>query len=261
VIASADGVARPGVRVVPPPAGAALYPCTITHVRTARVRRAFSYRSYLWLIDLDRLPRLPPLLRPLATFRPQDHLGDPGAASIRVNVDTFLHHHGIDLNGGRVIMLAGARVFGYEFNPISVFWCYGADGALTAVLAEVHNTYSQRHVYLLRPDERGRAETDKEFYVSPFLPMAGRYRMRLPEPGRLLRLGVTLEIDGAPQLVAGVRGRRRPFTIPRLVGYSLRFGWASARVTVLIRWQAIRLLARRVPLIPRPVHSPQEGVQ
>ena len=242
-------------------ADAALYPCTITHVRTARVRRAFSYPSYLWLVDLDRLPKLPPLLRPLASFRTEDHLGDPGAPSIRANVHAYLRHNGIDLGGGRVVMLTSARVFGYEFNPISVFWCYGADGALAAVLAEVHNTYSQRHVYLLKPDARGRAEADKEFYVSPFLPMAGRYRMRLPEPGPLLRLGVTLQIDGAPQLVAGVRGRRRPFTIRRLLGYSLRFGWASARVTILIRWQAMRLLARRVPLIPRPVHSPQEGVQ
>jgi DUF1365 family protein len=239
----------------------ALYPCTITHVRTGRARRAFTYRSYLWLTDLDRLPRLPLALRPLAAFRVEDHLGDRAAPSIRSNVEAYLKGHDLDLGGGRVLMLASARVLGHVFNPISVFWCYRADGALAAVLAEVHNTYSQRHVYLLHPDPRGRSEADKEFYVSPFLPVSGRYRLRLPVPGERLRLAVTLDLDGVPILVAGVRGTRQPFTPWRLLGYSLRFPWASLRVTALIRWQAIRLLARRLPVLPRPAHISQEGVQ
>ncbi|HUZ56234.1 MAG TPA: DUF1365 domain-containing protein [Streptosporangiaceae bacterium] len=239
----------------------ALYPCAITHVRTTPVQRAFTYRSYLWLIDLDHLPHLPLALSPLAAFRVEDHLGDRAAPSIRSNVDAYLSRHDIDLDGGRVLMLASARVLGHVFNPISVFWCYGADGALAAVLAEVHNTYSQRHVYLLRPDPRGRSEAAKEFYVSPFLPVSGRYRLRLPAPGERLRLAVTLDLDGEPALVAGVRGTRRPFALWRLLGYSLRFPWASLRVTALIRWQAIQLLARRLPVLPRPAHLPQEGVQ
>ncbi len=238
-----------------------LYPCAITHVRTTRVRRAFTYRSYLWLTDLDHLPRLPLAIRPLAAFRVEDHLGDRAAPSIRSNVEAYLRCHDIDLSGGRVLMLASARVLGYAFNPISVFWCYRADGALAAVLAEVHNTFSQRHVYLLQPDQRGRSEADKEFYVSPFLPVSGRYRLRLPEPGERLRLAVTLDLDGEPALVAGVRGTRRPVTAWRLLGYSLRFPWASWRVTALIRWQAVKLLARGVPVLPRPAHRPQKGVQ
>ena len=83
------------------------------------------------------------------------------------------------------------------------------------MLAEVHNTYHQRHVYLLHPDSRRRADARKDFYVSPFLPMRGRYRMRLPEPGESLRLGVTLVVDGSPLLVAGV-AVRRPVTLWRL---------------------------------------------
>ncbi|HVB43786.1 MAG TPA: DUF1365 domain-containing protein [Streptosporangiaceae bacterium] len=240
----------------------ALYPCVITHVRTRPVRREFTYRSFLWLVDLDHLPAVPRPLRPLASFTVKDHLGTPGAPSIRSNVDAYLMHNGVDLaGGGRVLMLASARVLGHAFNPLSVFWCYYADGSLAAVLAEVHNTYSQRHVYLLRTDARGLAEADKDFYVSPFVPVAGRYQLRLPEPGEQLRLGVSLRIDGEPLLVAGVRGQRRAFTLTRLLGYSIRFPWASARVSVLIRWQAIRLLARRLPLIPRPDHRSQEGVQ
>ena len=80
-------------------------------------------------------------------------------------------------------MLAHARVLGYVFNPLTVFWCHRADGALACVVAEVHNTYRQRHAYLLRTDDRGRAQVPKRFYVSPFYPVDGGYRMCLPEPG------------------------------------------------------------------------------
>ena len=108
---------------------AALYECRITHVRTAPVRNEFTYRSYQWLVDLDQLPRPGPVLGVLAGFSARDHLGDPDR-TIRANVDEFLRKHDIDLGGGRVLMLAHARVLGYVFNPLSVFWCHHADGTL-----------------------------------------------------------------------------------------------------------------------------------
>ncbi len=237
---------------------AALYPCQITHVRVHPIRRAFRYRSYLWLVDLDHLPRVPLPLRPFARFRAGDHLGGP-ASSIRANVDAYLARQGASLDGGRVLMLGHARVLGYVFNPLTVYWCHQADGTLAAVIAEVHNTYGQRHVYLLHPDRSGRAEADKGFYVSPFLPVAGRYRLHLPEPGGTLRLSVTLHLDGRTVLAASVTGTRRPYTPWRLAGCALRYPWVTAQVGALIRWQGIRLAARRLPIFPRPAHYAQEG--
>jgi DUF1365 family protein len=239
---------------------AALYPCEITHVRAHPIRRAFRYRSYLWLVDLGDLPRVPLALRPFARFRSRDHLGDP-ACSIRANVDAYLARQGISLAGGRVLMLGHARVLGYVFNPLTVFWCHHADGTLAAVIAEVHNTYGQRHAYLLHPDDRGRAEAGKDFYVSPFLPVAGRYRLHLPEPAGILRLGVTLHLDGRTVLAASVTGTRRVYTPWRLLGCALRYPWVTAQVTALIHWQGIRLAARRLPVFPRPAHYAQEGIQ
>ena len=165
---------------------------------------------------------MPWLLRPLARFRARDHLGAPGS-TIRANVDAYLARRGIDLAGGRVLMLASAATLGRAFNPLSLFWCYAADGRLAAVLAEVHNTYRGRHVYLLRPDAAGRAGAAKSFYVSPFLPLAGQYRMRLPEPGRQLRLSMTLDIDGRPALIATVRGVRREYSRAALLRCLLRY--------------------------------------
>jgi uncharacterized protein len=239
---------------------AALYPCEITHVRAHPVRRAFRYHSYLWLVDLDDLPRVPIALRPFARFRAGDHLGDP-ASPLRANVDAYLARHGISLAGGRVLMLGHAAALGYVFNPLTVFWCHRADGTVAAVIAEVHNTYGQRHVYLLHPDRSGRAEADKDFYVSPFLPVAGRYRLHLPEPGGTLRLSVTLHLGGRTVLAASVTGKRRAYTPWRLLGCALRHPWVTGQVTALIHWQGIRLAARRLPVSPRPAHCAQEGVQ
>ena len=202
--------------------GAALYECRITHTRLAPLRNVFTYRTYQWLVDLDQLPRPGRFLRLLAGFDSRDHLGDP-QRPIRDNLDRFLMSQGIDTRGGRVVMLAHARVLGYVFNPLTVYWCHRADGTLACVVAEVHNTYRQRHAYLLRPDERGRAQVPKEFYVSPFYPVDGGYRMSLPEPGlpepglpagggphpSALALSITLTRPDGNSFVASVHGTGR----------------------------------------------------
>lgn len=236
-----------------------IYETVVTHVRSTPLRNEFHYRSYQWLIDVDAPPRLPAGLRVMAGFDARDHLGDP-ARTLRENVDAFLASHGVDLNGGPVWMLASARIFGYVFNPLSVFWCHGSDGSLAAVIAEVHNTHGERHAYLVNTDSRGRAEVDKAFYVSPFYPVDGRYRMSLPEPGERLELSVALDRDGAPTFVASVRGVARPGNAAGLLHAIARCPWATVGVALKIRWQGVRLWLRRLPVVRHPTHTPQAEV-
>jgi uncharacterized protein len=258
-----------GPRLAPRPLapGAVLYECRVSHTRLTPSRNAFTYRTYQWLVDVDHLPRLARGLRLLAAFRGRDHLDDP-SRPIRENLDRFVRSHGIDLAGGRVMMLAHARVLGYVFNPLTVYWCHRADGTLACVVAEVHNTYRQRHAYLLRPDDRGRAQTPKQFYVSPFYPVDGGYRMSLPEPGRPrpdgsseLKLSVTLTRRDEPSFVASVHGTGRPATVRALLGAAARHPWSTVAVSALIRWQGIRLYLRGLPVVPRPPGRPREDVQ
>ncbi len=248
---------------------AALFECRITHARLAPLRNVFTYRSYLWLVDLDHLPRAGRVLRLLAGFSSRDHLGDPGR-SIRDNLERFLNSQDVDLHGGRITMLAQARVLGYVFNPLTVYWCHRPDGTLACVVAEVHNTYRQRHAYLLRPDERGRAQAAKAFYVSPFYPVDGGYRMTLPEPAPVsataprrsaLALSVTLTRPDGHSFVASVHGTGRPATTRALLAAAVRHPWSTVVVSGRIRWQGIRLYLRGLPVVPRPPHQPQESVQ
>ncbi|MFB6618308.1 DUF1365 domain-containing protein [Streptomyces sp. NPDC056367] len=248
----------PAARTAPAPPAAALYECVITHARTTPLRHSFRHRTYLWCVDLDRLPVLPLPVRPLARFDARDHFtGDAG--SIRAGLDAYLATCGIDLAGGRVTMLAHARVFGFVFNPLSVYWCHNPSGALVCVVAEVHNTYGQRHCYLLCTDGAGEAEVDKDFYVSPFFAVEGRYRMRLPLPGERLALTVHLENENGRAFTAVVRGRRRPATLPALLSAAARRPWSTLAVWAGIRSQGIRLLLRGLPVHPRPQPDLQEG--
>ncbi|GAA3292348.1 DUF1365 domain-containing protein [Dactylosporangium vinaceum] len=222
-------------------AGPVLYRCLVRHARTRPLRHGFAYRTYQWLVDLDAPPD--------PRFRARDHLGDP-QGTIRSNVERFLARRGVDA-GGRILMLTNARGLGHIFNPLTVYWCHDHSGRLSAVVAEVHNTYGERHCYLLHPDADGRAETGKAFYVSPFFGPGGRYRMRLPAPGDRLALTVVLERDGARVFTATLRGTRAP---------AAAHPFTALTVSARIRLQGIRLYLRGLPVIARPRHRLQEDV-
>jgi DUF1365 family protein len=222
-----------------------IYDVLITHARRELIDRAFSHRAYMWLVDLDELPRLPWWVKPFARFEARDHLGSPDR-SIRENLDEWLADRGIALAGGQVLMLANARVLGYVFNPLSVYWCHDASGALVCVVAEVHNTYGGRHCYLLRTDDQGRASVDKEFYVSPFLEVDGQYVMRLPKPGNRLSATIALRQSGKTTFSATMRGERGSGL--RLL---LRRPLMPQRVSALIRRHGIALYFKRLPIVPR----------
>lgn len=237
-----------------------LYDVVVTHVRHDQMRRRFTHRVYLWLVDLDKLPCLPRWLCPFARFHPMDHLGS-AERSIRSNVDSYLANHGINLAGGRILMLANARLLGYVFNPLTTYWCYRQNGELACIVAEVHNTYGERHCYLLRPDATGRVTVDKEFYVSPFLPMKGTYVMRFSAPGDRLSISISLRQSSKVIFSAGLHGNRRPVTPRHFLLTLLRWPLMSQRVSLLIRMHGVILWLRRLPIINRPAHVPQEGVQ
>jgi DUF1365 family protein len=229
----------------------ALYDATVAHVRRIDPPHAFAHRVYLWLVDLDAPPRLAWWLRPLARFDRRDHFAAGDSRGIREKLDAWLAERGVDLRGGKVVMLAAARVLGYAFNPITVYWCHDPDGGLACVVAEVHNTYGGRHAYLLHPDDGDRSRADKEFYVSPFQRMDGEYRMHLPRPEALLALTVALHRDGTTPLVATLRGVRRPVNPRWLARLVLARPLLPQRVSALIRRHGVTLWLRKAVVTPR----------
>ena len=231
---------------------------TIRHTRRTPIRRSFEHTSTCWLVDLDDLPDHGRLAR----FEARDHLGSP-EASLRANVEAFLADNGVTLGSGErpgtILMAAHPRSLGFCFNPISVFWCFDDQGRQAGVVVEVHNTYGDRHAYLVHPDEQGRARTDKAMYVSPFHGVDGTYDIAVPVPTDRLHVAVTLrghDTDapgGSAPFSASLTGSRTDVPIRKTLG-------AALRGSALIRAHGIWLWARRLPIRPRPSHR-QEGVQ
>ena len=250
-----EAAARLGVEWGPPegaapvpPVEATAYATTIRHVRRRPWRRTFTLRSRTWLVDLDHLPNR----GVLGTFEARDHLGDPDG-TLKGNVERFLRLQGVEPDGGRIVMAANARALGYCFNPISVFWCHRRDGSPAGVVVEVHNTYGDRHAYLVHPDGQGRARTEKQMYVSPFHGTDGHYEIAVPPPGERLHVAVTLHSDDGAVFSASLDG------VPTS-GSFLRSAPAALRGALLIRAHGVWLWIRRLGVRTRPTHHRQEGV-
>jgi len=146
------------------------------------------------------------------------------------------------------------------FNPLSVFFCHGKEGALRAVLYEVNNTFGQRHSYLIPLDGpvEGtiRQECAKRFYVSPFMDMALRYRFRLTPPGEKLGLAIEVSDQRGTLLTAGLSARRRTLTDAALLRGFLRHPLMAAQVLGGIHWEALKLWRKGMRVRPRPAPPP-----
>jgi uncharacterized protein len=207
-----------------------LYVADVTHSRRSPLVHHFRHRATYWLVDFDALSQPRGIPWRFRRIRNQDH----------VDVRSFLKDRGI--SPARVMMLAGATSFGYAFDPISVFWCYDVADAQSAVVAEVHNTYGERHAYLLEFDADGEAEIEKAMYVSPFNGMEGTYRIRVSPPKSTVSLFVSLEREGEEPFVATLRGTRRRLTTMSALLSVVRH--SSLRTRLLIQWEALRLWRR-----------------
>ncbi|UUW90748.1 FAD-dependent oxidoreductase [Pimelobacter simplex] len=227
------------------------YATTLVHRRREPVRNAFTLRSHLSVVDLDRVAPDGTVDGVPGRFEGRDHFaGD--TASVREGLDRFLAEHGLDagLRGGRALMAAQPRAFGHCFNPISVHWCWPPgrpDGDPAATVVEVHNTYGDRHAYLLDGPATadGRVVVDKAMYVSPFHGTDGHYEVLAPPPDpedHRLRIAVRLVTEDGARFDAALDGT--PAAPPRLP-------LAGLRGAALIRAHGIALWARRVPVQPR----------
>ncbi|MBV9595004.1 MAG: DUF1365 family protein [Actinobacteria bacterium] len=225
----------------------ALYRTEVVHHRETPVPHDVRHRSYWWFVDLDELPRIPFIAR----FDARDHVGD-AALGLRENLDRYLAANGIDLDDGRITMLTSARAFGYVFNPLTVYWCHDRCGAVRAVVAEVHNTYGGRHRYLVRPDDAGRAEVEKRFYVSPFYPVDGFYRMSVPEPDARLAITITLHRPDGRPFTASVRGIRRAVSLRTVAAAVIRTPLVNQLTRARIARHGIALYVKGLPVVARP---------
>lgn len=246
--APTSSVSRASSTTSVPTAAATSYDTTLVHKRREPLKNSFTLRSHWSVVDLDQVSGTGRVPGVRGRFLGRDHF-DGDTTTVREGLDRFLASHHLDLRAGRVLMASQPRAFGHCFNPISVHWCWAekhGNGRPAATVIEVHNTYGERHAYLLDADADGRGQLDKAMYVSPFHGTDGYYEVLAPPPDPVtgdLRLSITLHTGDTARFTAALNAT--PGTPPLLP-------LAGLRGTALIRAHGIALWARRVPIHPRP---------
>jgi DUF1365 family protein len=234
----------------------------IRHKRLRPVVHAFDYRGFFLLLPLRTL-RTQADAGAVArnrwsavSFHDADH-GD-GRADCLAWLDGFLASHGVHDAEGEAWLQCFPRVFGFAFKPVSFWFCERADGSLRAIVAEVNNTFGERHCYLLDAPAWGREQAvAKRFHVSPFCAVEGRYRFRFHRCPDGSRNVARIDHDDAegPLLQTSISGRMEPATAAALCRALARFPLHSLGVVARIHWHALRLWFARVPVHP---HRPDE---
>ena len=234
-------------------ASAWLYPARVMHRRRVAPLYRFVYDVFYVLADIDRLDSLHRSLKffslnryNLLSLRERD-FGD--GRGLRAWAERMLATAGIQLDGGRIRLLAMPRVLGMAFNPISLWYCEHADGSLRAVIAEVRNTFGEKHSYLLSADGAPLPwsqplDKDKCFHVSPFFDLVGRYRFHLAEPGAQLNVRIHETREGVSIMDATVHGARRELADGAILRQVIAMPWLMLKVVAGIHWEALKIWLR-----------------
>ncbi len=238
-----------------------LYVGTVMHRRLRPRAHKLRYRIFWMLIDLDEVEGLSRKLRLFShnrfnafSLHDRDH-GEGADRPLKAQVEAHLDEAGIEA-GGAIRLLAMPRILGYSFNPLSVYFCYRGDGALAAILYEVHNTFGERHSYLLPVAADAGAtveqECDKGFYVSPFLGMKMRYAFRVAAPDDQVMVTVRGDDADGPAIVASLAGERKALSDAALIRLFVTHPLLTLKVIGAIHWHALKMVVKGYRPFPHP---------
>ena len=241
----------------------AIYTANVMHQRLFPVRYRFVYPVFYLLLDVDQIQTsfwLRHNKRGLLSFYDSDH-GSRGQQSLRAWAEQTLQQRNIDIAGGKIYLLSMPRIAGYVFNPLSLWYCYHQDGSLRAIIAEVSNTFGEKHSYLLHDDAvmdlQKVYQANKCFHVSPFIGMAADYHFRFTAPHQQLRISIneySPDDTGTSRLMllATLDGQRLALTERNLRRMLWRFPFVTLKVLFLIHWQALQIWWRGARYYSRP---------
>lgn len=246
-----------------------VYKGVVMHHRFRPKRHRFIYRVFSFCLDLNELSDLNKKLRlfsvnrfNLFSFHEKDH--GRGDKKLKEHITGILDQHGYNSASSKVTLLCYPRILGYVFNPLSVYFCYNKKGELRVILYEVSNTFGKRHIYLL-PVKKNQSTTvrhfsNKELYVSPFMPMETSYSFRIIPPEEKVSICIQqlagLGKSSEKILNALFTGKKESLSDTQLLKLFISHPLMTLKVIAAIHWEAARLWIKGLSLQPRNKNEP-----
>lgn len=239
-----------------------VYEGRVFHHRLRPRKHHLSYRVFSMLIDLDELPQLHSQLKlfsynkiNLFSFWDKDY-GHNNKVPLAKHIRKTLCDAGCDLSKGTIKLLCYPRIFGYVFNPLSVYYCYDTKSVLKVIICEVSNTFNERHSYLFKFEQKKgpqkKFSCKKHFYVSPFMDMESTYHFYITSPGERLTVFIDQHDDKGPLLKASFTGNSMALSDQALFSLLFRYPLMSVKVIGGIHWEALKLWLKGIKITKRP---------
>lgn len=231
-----------------------LYTCDVMHRRHFPQSYHFDYKVFSLLLDIDKYQqdKSSSILSfnrfNLFSVSTKDH-GARDGSDWRAWVDNILNLHNLNKANHKIKLLCFPRILGYAFNPISLWYCFGEDKKLYAIICEVSNTFGEHHHYVLHNDNQPyehkvKAHKKKNFHVSPFINMDAEYQFTIDIPDDDLQIIINEYQNSKLMLTATQSGKLRKIDTPHLLGLFFRLPFMTFKIMWLIHWQALKIWLR-----------------
>lgn len=238
------------------------------HNRLAPKKHQFHYDIFMFYLDLDEIDFISKKLKwmsknkfNLFNFRDKDHLQLPKenpdqSKNIRQHITDYLKTNGVDIGKGKIMLLTNLCTLGYQFNPVSFYFCYNENGEIICAIVEVCNTYLEMKPYFLgaetKTENTFHLNTAKYFYVSPFIEMDTNFDFNLQIPDDNLQIRIDdFDKEGERFFISTLKGEKKLLTDGQLLKYFFSFPLITLKVIGLIHWQALKLWLKKINYHPK----------
>lgn len=240
-----------------------LYKATVMHNRLEPKQHRFHYNVFMFYIDLDEIDMLSKGLWLISrnrfnyfSFRDSEHLQLPRenpdkTKTVKQHLTDYLEQNGIAIGDGKIKLLTNLNVLGYNFNPVSFYYCFDKGNEPLCVVAEIRNTFGEMKLFLLGKNNfslnKFHLNTTKYFYVSPFIDHDTNFDFNLVVPDEKLNVRIDDFKEEKRFFISTLTGTRETLNNINLLWYSIRFPFITLKIITLIHWNAVKLWLKKIP--------------
>lgn len=248
-----------------------LYKATVMHNRLEPKQHRFHYNVFMFYIDLDEIDFLTEKLWMISrnkfnffSFRDTEHLQLPienpdKSKKVKQHVTDYLEQNGITIGKGKIMLLTNLNVLGYNFNPVSFYYCFDEQNQPLCVVTEITNTFREMKLFLLTKKDfigdKFKLNTTKYFYVSPFIDHDVNFDFNLVIPSEKLNIRIDDYKNDNRFFISTLTGVRKPLNNSNLLLFSLRFPFITLKIITLIHWNALKLWLKKIPYHKKDAHQ------